>query len=111
MREKPSKSHHLCLGTVCLFPLSQAEKLLYLTALLSLQTPLSWQELEGERASSCTHKRSASWGSTDHRKEVTAPFAFLQGSLPLVYPQHHGHSCSKVDSRFRSHCFALAFSY
>uniref|UniRef100_H0WHR9 Family with sequence similarity 117 member A n=1 Tax=Otolemur garnettii TaxID=30611 RepID=H0WHR9_OTOGA len=35
------------------------------------QTPLSWQELEGERASSCTHKRSASWGSTDHRKEIT----------------------------------------
>uniref|UniRef100_A0A9L0IXN8 Family with sequence similarity 117 member A n=1 Tax=Equus asinus TaxID=9793 RepID=A0A9L0IXN8_EQUAS len=34
-------------------------------------TPLSWQELEGERASSCTHKRSASWGSTDHRKEIT----------------------------------------
>uniref|UniRef100_A0A8P0P2C9 Family with sequence similarity 117 member A n=1 Tax=Canis lupus familiaris TaxID=9615 RepID=A0A8P0P2C9_CANLF len=35
------------------------------------QTPLSWQELEGDRASSCTHKRSASWGSTDHRKEIT----------------------------------------
>ncbi|XP_060146039.1 protein FAM117A isoform X2 [Globicephala melas] len=35
------------------------------------ETPLSWQELEGERASSCTHKRSASWGSTDHRKEIT----------------------------------------
>uniref|UniRef100_A0A8D1NF14 Family with sequence similarity 117 member A n=1 Tax=Sus scrofa TaxID=9823 RepID=A0A8D1NF14_PIG len=35
------------------------------------QTPLSWQELEGERSSSCTHKRSASWGSTDHRKEIT----------------------------------------
>ncbi|XP_015350988.1 protein FAM117A isoform X4 [Marmota marmota marmota] len=35
------------------------------------QTPLSWQESEGERASSCTHKRSASWGSTDHRKEIT----------------------------------------
>ncbi|XP_025136103.1 protein FAM117A isoform X2 [Bubalus bubalis] len=35
------------------------------------QTPLSWQELEGERAISCTHKRSASWGSTDHRKEIT----------------------------------------
>ncbi|XP_023573991.1 protein FAM117A isoform X2 [Octodon degus] len=35
------------------------------------QTPLSWQEPEGERATSCTHKRSASWGSTDHRKEVT----------------------------------------
>ncbi|XP_030873345.1 protein FAM117A-like [Leptonychotes weddellii] len=41
------------------------------------QTPLSWQELEGERASSCTHKRSASWGSTDHRKEVCAPFDSL----------------------------------
>uniref|UniRef100_A0A667IPK5 Family with sequence similarity 117 member A n=1 Tax=Lynx canadensis TaxID=61383 RepID=A0A667IPK5_LYNCA len=38
---------------------------------VAAQTPLSWQELEGERASSCTHKRSASWGSTDHRKEVT----------------------------------------
>ncbi|XP_063107442.1 protein FAM117A isoform X3 [Cavia porcellus] len=35
------------------------------------QTPLSWQEPEGERAGSCTHKRSASWGSTDHRKEIT----------------------------------------
>ncbi|XP_019494055.1 PREDICTED: protein FAM117A [Hipposideros armiger] len=35
------------------------------------QTPLSWQELEGERTSTCTHKRSASWGSTDHRKEIT----------------------------------------
>ncbi|XP_045155248.1 protein FAM117A [Echinops telfairi] len=35
------------------------------------QTPLSWQELEGEQARSCTHKRSASWGSTDHRKEIT----------------------------------------
>nr|XP_012319462.1 protein FAM117A [Aotus nancymaae] len=35
------------------------------------QTPLSWQELEGERASSCAHKHSASWGSTDHRKEIT----------------------------------------
>ncbi|MBW01851.1 hypothetical protein ESR_09176, partial [Eschrichtius robustus] len=35
------------------------------------QTPLSWQELEGERASLSTHKRSASWGSTDHRKEIT----------------------------------------
>ncbi|XP_058301125.1 protein FAM117A isoform X3 [Hylobates moloch] len=35
------------------------------------QTPLSWQELEGERASSCAHKRSASWGSTDHRKEIS----------------------------------------
>ncbi|XP_030779489.1 protein FAM117A isoform X1 [Rhinopithecus roxellana] len=35
------------------------------------QTPLSWQELEGELASSCAHKRSASWGSTDHRKEIS----------------------------------------
>ncbi|XP_075417764.1 protein FAM117A [Tenrec ecaudatus] len=35
------------------------------------QTPVSWQELEGEQARSCTHKRSASWGSTDHRKEIT----------------------------------------
>lgn len=35
------------------------------------QTPLSWQEPEGERASFCMHKRSASWGSTDHRKEIT----------------------------------------
>ncbi|PNJ66207.1 FAM117A isoform 12, partial [Pongo abelii] len=34
-------------------------------------TPLSWQELEGERASFCAHKRSASWGSTDHRKEIS----------------------------------------
>ncbi|XP_074080331.1 protein FAM117A isoform X3 [Macrotis lagotis] len=35
------------------------------------QTPLSWHELEGEQTGSCTHKRSASWGSTDHRKEIT----------------------------------------
>ncbi|XP_058140001.1 protein FAM117A isoform X2 [Dasypus novemcinctus] len=35
------------------------------------QTPLSWQEQEGEQASSCTHKRSASWGSTDHRREIS----------------------------------------
>ncbi|KAM5274287.1 protein FAM117A isoform 2-T2 [Ctenodactylus gundi] len=35
------------------------------------QTPLSWQEPQGEGTSSCTHKRSASWGSTDHRKEIT----------------------------------------
>lgn len=60
-----------------LLPRSLPEKLFCLTGFLSLQTPLSWQELEGERASSCTHKRSASWGSTDHRKEVTAPFDSL----------------------------------
>ncbi|XP_048223212.1 protein FAM117A isoform X1 [Perognathus longimembris pacificus] len=35
------------------------------------QTPLSWQELECEQVSSSAHKRSASWGSTDHRKEIT----------------------------------------
>ncbi|XP_004591133.2 protein FAM117A isoform X1 [Ochotona princeps] len=35
------------------------------------QTPLSWQELDGERTSFCIHKRSASWGSTDHRKEIS----------------------------------------
>ncbi|XP_055983099.1 protein FAM117A isoform X1 [Sorex fumeus] len=43
----------------------------YCTNDKATQTPLSWQELEGERPSSCTHKRSASWGSTDHRKEIT----------------------------------------
>lgn len=59
---------------VCLLPQGSFEELSCLTGFLSLQTPLSWQELEGERAISCTHKRSASWGSTDHRKEVTAPF-------------------------------------
>uniref|UniRef100_A0A8C0LZF1 Family with sequence similarity 117 member A n=1 Tax=Canis lupus familiaris TaxID=9615 RepID=A0A8C0LZF1_CANLF len=46
------------------------------------QTPLSWQELEGDRASSCTHKRSASWGSTDHRKEASPP-SFPSGSPVL----------------------------
>ncbi|KAB1266399.1 Protein FAM117A [Camelus dromedarius] len=56
---------------VRLLPHGLPEKLLCLTGFLSLQTPLSWQELEGERASSGTHKRSASWGSTDHRKEIT----------------------------------------
>ncbi|XP_062451844.1 protein FAM117A isoform X6 [Rhea pennata] len=36
----------------------------------SLQTPVSWYETEVGKASSSTHKRSASWGSTDHRREI-----------------------------------------
>ncbi|XP_019378467.1 PREDICTED: protein FAM117A [Gavialis gangeticus] len=34
------------------------------------QTPVSWHEVEVGKASSSTHKRSASWGSTDHRREI-----------------------------------------
>ncbi|XP_068775461.1 protein FAM117A isoform X2 [Struthio camelus] len=34
------------------------------------QTPVSWYETEVGKASSSTHKRSASWGSTDHRREI-----------------------------------------
>lgn len=88
---------------LCLLPLSLPEKLCCLTGFFSLQTPLSWQELEGERASSCTHKRSASWGSTDHRKEVTVFFDFLTTAAASCLPQHHGCTCSKVDSHFHSH--------
>ncbi|KGL72209.1 Protein FAM117A, partial [Tinamus guttatus] len=33
------------------------------------QTPVSWYETEVGKASSSSHKRSASWGSTDHRRE------------------------------------------
>ncbi|NWI10292.1 F117A protein, partial [Crypturellus soui] len=34
------------------------------------QTPVSWYETEVGEASSSSHKRSASWGSTDHRREI-----------------------------------------
>ncbi|XP_074915716.1 protein FAM117A isoform X5 [Chelonoidis abingdonii] len=34
------------------------------------QTPTSWHEVEVGKASASTHKRSASWGSTDHRREI-----------------------------------------
>ncbi|XP_009990672.1 PREDICTED: LOW QUALITY PROTEIN: protein FAM117A, partial [Tauraco erythrolophus] len=34
------------------------------------QTPVSWHEAEAGKASSSAHKRSASWGSTDHRREI-----------------------------------------
>ncbi|NWX21323.1 F117A protein, partial [Aegotheles bennettii] len=34
------------------------------------QTPVSWHDAEVGRASSAVHKRSASWGSTDHRREI-----------------------------------------
>ncbi|NXG56401.1 F117A protein, partial [Hemiprocne comata] len=34
------------------------------------QTPVSWQEVEVGRGSSGAHQRSASWGSTDHRREI-----------------------------------------
>lgn len=74
---------------VCLLPQGSLEELSCLTGFLSLQTPLSWQELEGERAISCTHKRSASWSSTDHRKEVTAPFDAPARVAASCLPQHH----------------------
>ncbi|XP_057277397.1 protein FAM117A isoform X4 [Pezoporus wallicus] len=35
----------------------------------SLQTPVSWHDVEVGKANSSAHKRSASWGSTDHRRE------------------------------------------
>ncbi|NXU59460.1 F117A protein, partial [Turnix velox] len=34
------------------------------------QTPVSWHEAEAGKATSSAHKRSASWGSTDHRREI-----------------------------------------
>ncbi|EMP33756.1 Solute carrier family 35 member B1 [Chelonia mydas] len=34
------------------------------------QTPTSWHEVEVGKASASTHKRSASWGSMDHRREI-----------------------------------------
>ncbi|NXJ98515.1 F117A protein, partial [Corythaixoides concolor] len=34
------------------------------------QTPVSWHDAEAGRASSSAHKRSASWGSADHRREI-----------------------------------------
>ncbi|XP_010017917.1 PREDICTED: protein FAM117A, partial [Nestor notabilis] len=34
------------------------------------QTPVSWRDVEVGKASSSAHKRSASWGSTDHRSEI-----------------------------------------
>ncbi|NXI90830.1 F117A protein, partial [Psophia crepitans] len=34
------------------------------------QTPVSWHDAEVGKASSSVHKRSASWGSTDHRREI-----------------------------------------
>ncbi|XP_014814472.1 PREDICTED: protein FAM117A isoform X2 [Calidris pugnax] len=34
------------------------------------QTPVSWPDAEAGRGSSSAHKRSASWGSTDHRREI-----------------------------------------
>ncbi|XP_059583034.1 protein FAM117A isoform X4 [Alligator mississippiensis] len=46
------------------------------------QTPVSWHEVEVGKASSSTHKRSASWGSTDHRRE-DSPSGFLPASPAL----------------------------
>lgn len=44
----------------------------------SLQTPVSWHEAEAGRAAA--HRRSASWSSMDHRREV-------RGShLAILYP-------------------------
>lgn len=37
----------------------------------SLQTPVSWHDAAAGRAGA--HQRSASWGSADHRREVTRP--------------------------------------
>uniref|UniRef100_A0A6G1R836 Family with sequence similarity 117 member A n=1 Tax=Hypotaenidia okinawae TaxID=2861861 RepID=A0A6G1R836_9GRUI len=34
------------------------------------QTPVSWHDAEVGKAISSVHKRSASWGSTDHRREI-----------------------------------------
>ncbi|NXC42296.1 F117A protein, partial [Penelope pileata] len=34
------------------------------------QTPVSWHDAEVGTASSSAHRRSASWGSTDHRREI-----------------------------------------
>ncbi|KFQ32754.1 Protein FAM117A, partial [Merops nubicus] len=34
------------------------------------QTPVSWREVDVGTASSSAHQRSASWGSTDHRREI-----------------------------------------
>uniref|UniRef100_A0A8D0HHG2 Family with sequence similarity 117 member A n=1 Tax=Sphenodon punctatus TaxID=8508 RepID=A0A8D0HHG2_SPHPU len=34
------------------------------------QTPMSWHETEVGKTSPGSHKRSASWGSTDHRREI-----------------------------------------
>ncbi|XP_030364463.1 protein FAM117A isoform X2 [Strigops habroptila] len=34
------------------------------------QTPVSWHDVEVGKANSSAHKRSASWGSTDHRREI-----------------------------------------
>ncbi|NXS60054.1 F117A protein, partial [Brachypteracias leptosomus] len=34
------------------------------------QTPVSWQELEAGGAPPSAHRRSASWGSSDHRREI-----------------------------------------
>ncbi|NXH21723.1 F117A protein, partial [Bucco capensis] len=34
------------------------------------QTPVAWHQEEVGEASSSAHKRSASWGSTDHRREI-----------------------------------------
>nr|XP_042700430.1 protein FAM117A isoform X3 [Chrysemys picta bellii] len=34
------------------------------------QTPTSWHEVEVGKATASTHKRSASWSSTDHRREI-----------------------------------------
>ncbi|XP_053944204.1 protein FAM117A isoform X2 [Cuculus canorus] len=34
------------------------------------QTPVSWHNAEAGKADSSAHKRSASWGSMDHRREI-----------------------------------------
>ncbi|XP_010157291.1 PREDICTED: protein FAM117A, partial [Eurypyga helias] len=34
------------------------------------QTPVSWHDAEVGKAGSGAHKRSASWGSADHRREI-----------------------------------------
>ncbi|XP_056218692.1 protein FAM117A isoform X4 [Falco biarmicus] len=46
------------------------------------QTPVSWHDAEVGKASCSAHKRSASWGSADHRREDT-PSGFLS-SCPIL---------------------------
>ncbi|XP_014346816.1 protein FAM117A isoform X2 [Latimeria chalumnae] len=44
------------------------------------QTPSAWLEAQKERSSACLHKRSASWGSTDHLREIAKLRQQLQRS-------------------------------
>ncbi|XP_039769574.1 protein FAM117A, partial [Ornithorhynchus anatinus] len=57
------------------------------------QTPLSWPEMDNEKTSSRAHKRSASWGSTDHRKEVAKLRQQLQRTKLTQSTREKGQSC------------------